>query len=661
MKLPRPQLPEPWCRLPLVSLGLAATWLVFALVVQLGFATLLRDAEQQLRSAARFAIQHPEVKVQPRLLPVARRLMPSFESNEMFDFLRGKSAAAQAQFDELSAAALATADAHPQRVLGLVPAALAAHAFATHVLVHAGWVHAAASLLLLLLTGPLLERLWGRRVFGAALCAWTLVGAGAYVAVHLGADRELLGGFALVTGCVAAVATRFRGQEVDFLGWLSPWVAAELSAPAWGILALWALAEGLLAWAVPGGLPGLDPAVGWTAHAASAVVAAGAAFGIERLGWEERFGTAARELVKDDSDGDTHRFERVRAALRRGDRAAALHMLEVQVQRSPGHRDAVTLWFSLCVEQGEPERAAGALAHLVREELRRGAEDVALAQWEELVTQVPEAPVDPATWLRLVAVARRAGANETAATLLQAVVDAEPAPAVAAQAALLAAETAPELALKAASRALAGEGLPPGRRAELQALVERFAPSDPGAPAQDRERKPADPPPSVFYLESDRSEFGEVSDLSAIDDFPNGVVREALPLRLGESGLCVQLEGGETAEIRFERVRGVAMAGVHGLGPRPVVLVDLLLDGGGAERALSVLRLRSDRFDPRRLVEAQSDPLEALRALVARLLAAGGGLPLPDAEGAAGRPVRVFPELDAYHVDVLRRGAEKLA
>ena len=68
-----------------------------------------------------------------------------------------------------------------------------------------------------------------------------------------------------------------------------------------------------------------------------------------------------------------------------------------------------------------------------------------------------------------------------------------------------------------------------------------------------------------------------------------------------------------------------------------------------------------DRFDPRRLAAGQSDPLDALRAFVARLLAAGGGIPLPDAASAAGRPVRVFPELAVYHSEVLRRAAHKLA
>jgi hypothetical protein len=45
---------------------------------------------------------------------------------------------------------------------------------------------------------------------------------------------------------------------------------------------------------------------------------------------------------------------------------------------------------------------------------------------------------------------------------------------------------------------------------------------------------------------------------------------------------------------------------------------------------------------------------------VARLLEESGGLALPDAESAAGRPVKVYADLDAYHEQALRPAAYQL-
>jgi len=70
-----------------------------------------------------------------------------------------------------------------------------------------------------------------------------------------------------------------------------------------------------------------------------------------------------------------------------------------------------------------------------------------------------------------------------------------------------------------------------------------------------------------------------------------------------------------------------------------VLLVDLALNfSEGGERPLQVVRLRSDRFDPRRLVEGEAKPLLALRRLVETLLERSGAAALPDRATACGQP-----------------------
>jgi hypothetical protein len=105
-------------------------------------------------------------------------------------------------------------------------------------------------------------------------------------------------------------------------------------------------------------------------------------------------------------------------------------------------------------------------------------------------------------------------------------------------------------------------------------------------------------------------------------------------------------------------VHAVALAAVRGIseraGDKPVLLVDLCLSAE-AEPELQVLRLRSDRFDPRRLAPgaAERSPLVALRAFVSALAAAAHAPLLPAADVAGDAPLRIYRDLETYQREVL--------
>jgi hypothetical protein len=84
-----------------------------------------------------------------------------------------------------------------------------------------------------------------------------------------------------------------------------------------------------------------------------------------------------------------------------------------------------------------------------------------------------------------------------------------------------------------------------------------------------------------------------------------------------------------------------------------VLLVDLCLSAE-AEPELQLLRLRSDRFDPRRLVPtAATSPLEALRTFVSALAAAAHAPLLPEADVTGDAPLRIYRDLTSYQREVL--------
>jgi hypothetical protein len=135
-------------------------------------------------------------------------------------------------------------------------------------------------------------------------------------------------------------------------------------------------------------------------------------------------------------------------------------------------------------------------------------------------------------------------------------------------------------------------------------------------------------------------------------------VREAAPRALEAGALVVEVEGRGAIRLPLTRIHAVALAGVRGLSARgadkPVLLIDLCLSAEG-EPELQVLRLRSDRFDPRRLAPGpETSPLAALRAFVAALAAAAHAPLLPADDVAGEGPLRIFRDLAAYQREVLR-------
>jgi hypothetical protein len=141
---------------------------------------------------------------------------------------------------------------------------------------------------------------------------------------------------------------------------------------------------------------------------------------------------------------------------------------------------------------------------------------------------------------------------------------------------------------------------------------------------------------------------------ATVPRFQGAKILEGAPELIGSEALSVRLSEDRVIEVEWDKVQALSAVGVLGMGDGPVVLIDLILnwnDEGGCP--LQLVRLRGDRFDPRRLVGDGVRLAEAYRAFLSELHANTGAVPLPDPEAARGRPIRVFESLDAYQRKVL--------
>lgn len=130
--------------------------------------------------------------------------------------------------------------------------------------------------------------------------------------------------------------------------------------------------------------------------------------------------------------------------------------------------------------------------------------------------------------------------------------------------------------------------------------------------------------------------------------------RPAVPVSLDEEGLSIEVEAGSKTVLPYARIEAVAAGAVQGLADKPVLVVDVVLNWLAVpDEPLKVVRLRSDTFDPRRIVPDKGSALEALRALLDQLITRSGATPLPGRDAALGNPFASFPDLATYDRTVL--------
>ncbi|MGB0618954.1 MAG: hypothetical protein ACPGVZ_05725 [Myxococcota bacterium] len=128
---------------------------------------------------------------------------------------------------------------------------------------------------------------------------------------------------------------------------------------------------------------------------------------------------------------------------------------------------------------------------------------------------------------------------------------------------------------------------------------------------------------------------------------------DAVPVGASDEWIEIDAAGRGKSKLPLHRIEAIAIGAVDGLGPRPVLVLDFVLNWfGDTSEPLKSIRLRSDRFDPLAFSPGGGNPLEALTRWIGALESATGAACLPTRDVLAGRFGR-FADLAAYERDVL--------
>ncbi|MBW2288023.1 MAG: hypothetical protein JRG90_09380 [Deltaproteobacteria bacterium] len=408
--------------------------------------------------------------------------------------------------------------------------------------------------------------------------------------------------------------------------------------------------------------------------------------------------TAAAERLG--SSVDSWRVvKKAASAQRRGNHAMAYRLLEPEVRANPDDARLVAAYWSAALACERIPDAVPAMQRIVRTLAIGGKVEQAAELWLELHSVAPDARIGPGTLVRIVPVLAETAEAEQVVVALREAVHPENSglsPGLAVRVAELALERDPRTALSAAHRALASTDLDAAKRARLEDLVAELERSEAeavaGAPAAEpviaqpvaAEPEVAEPvvaepevgepdieEPAVAEPEATepRSDPVVAADTAATQaavaaalEAPTPVTRfvdikvtEAMPTRLEEEGIRLQLCGGRKARVAYTGITALAVVRVSGLGDQPIVVIDLVLNWQESEETtLRVVRLRSDGFDPRMVVATGAENDVTLCDFLAELIASSEALSLPDANAALGVRLRAFDDLETYEREVLQ-------
>lgn len=621
----------------------------------------------------------------------------------------------QRRLQELVSRADGMLHQHPWYRFGLVPSHLRAQGFLGYMFLHSGWMHLAGNMLFLFLTGPFIEDRWGRFWYLLFYLSAGVVGAGLYVFHNPSADGPLVGASGAIAGCMGAFLVIYWRTNIKFFYWLGLFFG-NFRAPAWLMLPLWFAGElasaatdapgGVAYWAHVGGF-------GFGALCALAVRACG---GKARIGTTDSGAAMAAEgtapwepqsQLPPQEAGSAELGE----AIRRGQRARALAAWRALMDEGDAAGIPAPLLLRLAGwlrEAGCPGPAgavlrtalpgsdaatAARIAKVARRfdpvvSLRAARRALALGGLDAEEQQVLEHV--------LPGLCDAVAASPVILVPDDAPVERRREPAVSTSA-VWNAEDFDSSAIELPDEEPAGEE----EEGSLDALYASLvggpeetpvgAGSEPGAVPLEAPSLFGNPPaglpadltgPVEDPIQREGEEWQPTSTAAAGLEGPDAAlertqallpvpdaeeekapappprrtlqVRAGVPLALEAAHLRLTLQGRGPSRLPLARIDAVAVAGVSGLGrgERAVLLIDLVL-GWTGPGPLRVVRLRSDRFDPRELVAGGTgSPLQALHTLAAELVRRARAIPLPKGMDPS-EPFRIFSDLAAYEGEVL--------
>jgi membrane associated rhomboid family serine protease len=369
------------------------------IVISVEIVNTAEELEKTAKELMNYYIQHPYLKIDTE----TKQLLFGERANEDVDKLLGINrrrrtrqirlfqVEEQDKLDQLAQKLKDTLNDIPYRKYGYIPAKKNLIGLVTYMFIHGGWLHLLGNLLLLYLTGPFIEDVWGRPIFTAFYIVAGIFSGFMFSQYSPNFAGPLIGASGAIAGLMGAFLIRYWKTKIKF--WAFFFIFhGTFKAPAWLMLPIWLALEIFSA----NRIDSVNPDGGGVAHWAHIW---GFIFGVvvaalmKRFKIEETFVHPKIESQVHFVDEGYKAFEEARLKIDGGNTDEAYALLLGAARKSPMNRDVVESLWNQGKELGKEKEAAEFFIRLIESEIRRDQMDVAFVHFMELRGKVPQASV----------------------------------------------------------------------------------------------------------------------------------------------------------------------------------------------------------------------------------------------------------------------------
>jgi len=482
-------------RLPWVTFGIMAICLVVHIFLSMEVGTKQNQLQSTAEELVQYYFTHPYLELNPEI----KKLMLSGGDEERLDAMlaayrqmvprpdRQTVTEEQEKLDQLGAALLGFLDDFPYRKWGYIPADRSLLALLTYMFIHGGWLHLLGNLLLLYITGPFIEDLWGRPIYAAFYLTMGALSALMYASHYPSFTGPLIGASGAIAGVMGAFLINFYKTKINFFYWIGFFFRGTFEAPAFVMLPLWLLLEFFNANVIDSiqaeGSGGSG--VAHWAHVWGFVFGVLVAVGLKYLKIEEKYIHPKIEAKIQSEEGTVDVVITAMHKKNMGRIDEAFDILLEEARKNPMRKDVVDALWDVGIEMGNGEEAAPFFIKLIESEVRHDQLDVALKRYMDLKSKFPQASISATYQFALLKylTERRdmEEAKKLAAELLEGA-GPDVSPALLQNLAEIVKELDPSLAKQAFELCLRHPEIDPDKKKELQRELDALDGGSPPAP-----------------------------------------------------------------------------------------------------------------------------------------------------------------------------------
>jgi len=388
-------------RLPWITFIIMATCIIVHLFISGAVNKKLEEVENTGKDLIRYYFDHPylELDEETKKLLFGEQYSQIERSLDIYryqipDEYRANQEEEQERLDELSQQFQNSLSETPYRKYGFIPAERSFLALLTYMFIHGGFFHLLGNLLLLYLTGPFIEDVWGRPIYAAFYVIMGMSSGFMFAQHYPHFTGPLIGASGAIAGIMGAFLVRYWRTKITFFYFFFFFlIRGTFRAPAWLMLPLWFVLEFFNAQIMDSLNPEGGGGVAHWVHVWGFVFGVVVALAMKHFKVEEKHIHPKIEAQIDTLSDEFKVLDKAIREKREGRLEEAYALLLEAARKNSVDRGVVEGLWELGIKLGKEEEAATYFIRLIEKEIRRNKMDLAFEHFMDLREKIPQASI----------------------------------------------------------------------------------------------------------------------------------------------------------------------------------------------------------------------------------------------------------------------------